>query len=428
MFVLLQQSKRLMAKTGFYLDMRGKAADGMGSLQISVYYNNQTIFIPTGIRLSPSQWKNNTVVGRADSSELNAAISKKKADIDMRLALLSTSALYDGGIVYTARELKALLAGENKIKKETDRQTIDEVFSEFLRQDKANGSKEIYKSTWKKVQLFSKGKSPYMDTIDYRWLVDFNNHLVKTNSVNGRALYMRHLRAVCNFALRMGYMHQYPFEHFTIKTEPTQKRNISVELLREFYHYPTDPVKAKYRDYFFLMFFLIGINAVDLLHATHDMVHEGRLEYRRQKTHSDLLSVKIEPEAQVLLEKYKGNNYLLAAMDTCKHYKSFLHAMNDALGQIGPVIYSYEVGEDLFSEPTRVAKVEPIVPDITSYYARHTWATFAHKLGVSTDVIGLALGHSTRQRVTWVYIEPDRSKVDDANRRVIDYFLGVSDD
>ena len=34
-----------------------------------------------------------------------------------------------------------------------------------------------------------------------------------------------------------------------------------------------------------------------------------------------------------------------------------------------------------------------LFPGITSYYARHTWATIAHKIGISKDVISLALGH-----------------------------------
>ena len=65
----------------------------------------------------------------------------------------------------------------------------------------------------------------------------------------------------------------------------------------------------------------------------------------------------------------------------------------------------------------------PIVPNISSYWARHTWSTIAHKLNISSDVIAMALGHSPVNRTTFIYIKPEQSKVDEANRKVIDYFI-----
>ena len=41
------------------------------------------------------------------------------------------------------------------------------------------------------------------------------------------------------------------------------------------------------------------------------------------------------------------------------------------------------------------------------------------------DTIAQALGHSDRSHsVTMIYIKPDQSRVDEANRRVIDYVIG----
>lgn len=65
-------------------------------------------------------------------------------------------------------------------------------------------------------------------------------------------------------------------------------------------------------------------------------------------------------------------------------------------------------------------------PRLTSYWARHTWATIASELNISEDVISRALGHSfsTGAAVTQVYINFNKSKIDQANRKVIDYILG----
>jgi hypothetical protein len=57
---------------------------------------------------------------------------------------------------------------------------------------------------------------------------------------------------------------------------------------------------------------------------------------------------------------------------------------------------------------------------ISWYYARHTWATIAAELDISDDIIALALGHG-KKTVTDIYIKRNLKKVDDANRKVIDY-------
>ena len=55
------------------------------------------------------------------------------------------------------------------------------------------------------------------------------------------------------------------------------------------------------------------------------------------------------------------------------------------------------------------------------HWARHTWATIAHKIGISKDVISLALGHEFGCKTTGIYIDYDLEQIDKANRKVIDY-------
>ena len=92
---------------------------------------------------------------------------------------------------------------------------------------------------------------------------------------------------------------------------------------------------------------------------------------------------------------------------------------------IGPETKEEVFTDDLFSEPQNIIKTEPIIPGITSYWARHTWATMAYELDLPIDVVSQALGHSMGNRTTLIYIKQDIRKVDKANRAVIDYFLGM---
>lgn len=171
------------------------------------------------------------------------------------------------------------------------------------------------------------------------------------------------------------------------------------------------------------MFYLIGVNTKDLLLARKSQVNEGRFDYIREKT-GKKYSVKIEPEAEELLKRYEGKgDYLLEAMDHCKNYRSFAHQINDALKLIGEE-YTEEIPDmdNLFGEPTLIKRVRPIIPGITTYYARHTWATLAYEAGVPLDIISQALGHSFGNRTTLIYVKFDQNKIDEANRKVLDYF------
>lgn len=410
-----------MAATKFFLDMRGKAKDGKGSILISIYHNASTTSIATGIRVRPENWAKQRIVNLAGADAMNVNLQKQKGDLDKAIALLS---LEDGFANMTAAELKKEISTGEKRKNKTH--FIYQLFNDYLDTGTLkDGTKSIYYSTLKKVLSYS-GENTRIESMDYKWLRGFDKFLSQTQGVNGKSIYLRSLRAVYNFARHSGITIPYPFDSFQIKHEETRKRSIPVEMLRNFYNFPTTPQLAMYRDYFFLMFYLIGINAKDLLLAEKTQVVNDRLEYIREKT-GKRYSIKIEPEAYELLNKYKGSGkYLLEALDHCKHYNNFTREINDAIKEIG--FQTEEVipnMENLFATPTIVKHIKPIIPGITTYYARHTWATFAHELDISSDIIALALGHSSTNRTTFIYIKPDPKKVDDANRRVIDYFKGV---
>ena len=406
-----------MATTRFYLDLRGRAKDGKGSIVITIYHNRTTAMIPTGIRVKPNEWDGNHVIRVVGSDAINAKLTEKKSSLDRSIAYLSIDS--DRFDSMTAPQVKQAIT-EKKVVQPAH--LVSDLFAEYLATDIKEGTKEIYRTTLSKVLSFG-GKTLKMEDINLKWLHQFEKFLSKTQGVNGRAIYLRSLRAICNYALHTNVISSYPFWNFSIKQEPTRKRSVSVELFRKFLDYPTSERNAMFRDYFLLMFLLIGINSKDLLLACKDNLVNGRLEYIREKTHKKY-SIRIEPEAEELLKKYKGKNYLLKAMDGCKHYKSFAHEMNDHLKMIGEeVVEMVPDPEDLFGTPRQIKTVKPIISGISTYYARHCWATFAYEAGIPLDVISQALGHSSGNRTTLIYVKYDQGKVDEANRKVIDFVL-----
>lgn len=172
-----------------------------------------------------------------------------------------------------------------------------------------------------------------------------------------------------------------------------------------------EPWQRFYIDMFKLIFLLIGINIVDL-HRLTDITTEGRIEYGRAKTHR-LYSVKVEPEALEIIECYRGRQGLLLASDRWADHRNFRHQMNKALQAIGRVQRTGRGGKK---------SVTPMFPGLTTYWARHSWATIAASLDIPKETIAHALGHGSNT-VTDIYIDFDQRKVDEANRRVIDWVL-----
>lgn len=391
-----------MASTKLFLDMRGKSMDGKGSVLIRIYKNGTSTTVSTGVRVAPENWIDSKVRNVPGEDALNVKLAEQRTVLDRSIALLSLEESFE---TMTASEVKREILSDRR--KNIRSHTVKELFFEYIETGALKeGTKEIYMNTLKKIIAFS-NENVKISSINLKWIRSFDQFLSEKQGINGRAIYMRSLRAVCNYARHIGEVTSYPFDNFRIKQEETMKRNIPVEVLREFYCAPVSERDEMYRDYFFLMFFLIGINVKDLLLAKKSQIVGERLEYIREKTNKKY-SIKLEPEAIALIVKHSGEGiYLLDAMDHCVHHKSFAREINESIRNIGK---SAENGKG-------------ILPDITTYYARHTWATLAHELGISSDIISMALGHSPTNKTTFIYIKPDISKVDEANRKVIDFFF-----
>jgi integrase len=162
---------------------------------------------------------------------------------------------------------------------------------------------------------------------------------------------------------------------------------------------------------------MIGINSVDLFKMP--PLKSNRISYIRQKTDKERASnvrrieFTLQPEAEEIIKKYAGKNYMLDVMDTYNNHVDFTHRMNLGLQKMGELKRVGRGGKKI---------ITPAFPGITSYWARHTWATLAAELEIPKETIGAALGHAGTS-VTDIYINFDKKKIDEANRKVIDFIL-----
>ncbi len=411
-----------MAAIKPYFDTRTARKDGTYPLKLSVSHKGDTVLISLRIYLLPECW---------DPNKEEVVKDKRKAvynDTLRRRMILAENVILKLGETgelrcLTASELKKRIeAGENPepIPTEESRPLIRDVFRQFIDTCKTNGTKTIYRHTLERLGRFADLDTLTFEEVDTAWLRRFEAALIETNKVNTVALHLRNLRAVFNRAIDEEVISQgvYPFRRFKIAKESTAKRSLSVEELRRLRDYPCEEWQKKWRDMFMLIFYLIGINTVDLMGLTE--VRNGRIEYRRAKTHR-LYSIRVEPEAQAILEKYKGADHLLDFADKYVDHGDFRRRMNAALKKLGPV--EWVANRSKIAPKKNKKQVTPLFPGITSYWARHTWATIAASLDIPKETIAAALGHGGNT-TTDIYIDFDRRKVDEANRRVIDFLNG----
>ena len=397
-----------MANLKIYLDIRHVSVKTKeAGLKVTVFHHGRTAYIPLGVSLKPENWDVTTcaVVKHPRRKTLNEEIKTKVAEY--QLALTQLVAKYDVDTL-SVNELKDMLVDwKNSDKIRIDDNCVMSVFGRFM-EHKTGRTKNLYECTEKKIRAFLGKEADRLrfEQVNVEWLHRFNDYLAQTApSANSRSIHMRNFRAIFNYAIDNEITTNYPFRRFKIKGEPTRKRNFDVETLRAIFNADVlDSWMVRYRDLFKLTFMLIGINFVDLCNLKD--VRNGRIEYVRAKTHK-LYSIKLEPEIEAIIAKYRGDIHLLNYMDTYKDYRSFY--MNTCTG--------------LKAIRERLAEKNIVnIDTLTTYGARHSWATIAASLDIPKETIAAALGHSSHT-VTDIYIEFDYRKVDEANRRVLNWVL-----
>ncbi len=404
-----------MANTRFFLDERGAKAGKPCVLKIAIAHQHKTAYLSLSAKLLPEQWDSvkQKVVGHPDQMLLNVYVSGVKQQVDTFILNLA----HDGRLnSMSASEIKAHCEdamNPDKAEEERKKKLFATRFRLFA-ESKKESTKRIYMETYKRIEEFV-GKqldSLTFEDITKEWLTRFDNYLVpQSPSKNARNIHLRNIRAVFNEAIDDEITTFYPFRRFSIRNVATRKRNLKVDDFRTFINFPCEEHAQKYLDIFKLMFMLLGINIIDLCNLK-EIDNEGRINFYRAKTNR-LYSIKVEPEALEIINKYRGKNYLIDILDRYKDYKDYYRRLNRALKKIGPVKRVGLGGKKIY---------EPLFPEISTYWARHTWATIAASLDIPRDTIAHALGHGTNT-ITDIYIDFDESKVDEANRKVLDWVL-----
>lgn len=242
----------------------------------------------------------------------------------------------------------------------------------------------------------------------------------KNISLNTRSFYLRTLRAAYNTAVEEGIAEQrYPFRKVYTGIAKTAKRALTFGEMQSIKRMELSgrPMHQEARDIFLLCFYMRGISLVDLAHLRKKDLRYGVVTYRRRKT-GQLITIKWEScmnDIKKRLWSLAGTNenaspFLLPiirirhkeeaenANNLHRLYVNAFHLINNKL---------HAIGKELSL---------PLV--LTTYVARHSWASIAKNKNIPISVISEGLGHDS-EKTTQIYLASlDMRLIDEANRTV----------
>ena len=229
---------------------------------------------------------------------------------------------------------------------------------------------------------------------------------------NTSSCYMRSLRALLHH-IQPEREYKEAFKSVYTGNEKTEKRAITEEEIKSLL--PASPLWGgektekieRARDYFLFSFCSMGMPFIDLAFLRKAQVKDGYIDYRRHKT-GQHIRVKIEPLMQEIIDKYtrKDGLYLFPILTSSNHEQ----AMRE-----------YERQRSKYNRLLGQLAKRAQLPHLTSYVARHSWASIAYSNNVALPIISKAMGH-TSTHTTLTYI---REINDQRIEKINDYLLSA---
>ena len=372
-----------MAQLYFYLDTRHSRSDGTYPIKLVVTHNKR-ILVSVNLYATLEDWRDGEFTRRAPNArarnvQLREILNKVERyifDNAEEIAFFS-----DAELKKRVQQLLALSPRNS---------TTLLSFMLRAREGLRPATQALYKWASDKVCAYDAGV--LIGGVTDAWLKGFVVSMRRRGASNNTIrLAFAYISRAVNLAIEEGELMRRPYTSLKVRAEPTRKRSLSIEQLRELRDMPLKGRQEWARDFFFLSFYLLGINVADLWAL--ESCGNPRVEYKRRKT-GTLYSILVPPEARAIMKKWKGDKQLL--------WWQGLRTPGAACTMM-----------------TRYLR--QIMPGLTSYYARHSWATVAAELEVPIETISHALGHQIGSPTTAIYIAFNQKKVDAANRAVIDY-------
>lgn len=369
------------------LDTRREKKSGLYPIKIRVTYLRDRKYYSTGKELSPSAW---------DKLPAN----KSRAAMETKTSIENSFNIVRDHVEAIAFSGDFSFDNLNQRLKKATNDTVNTAFKAKIANLKANdmiGNSMIYDTVLKGLERFAGANIPY-HSITADWLKRYEKFLLSENkSYSTIGIHMRTLRAVLNEAKRVGIIKEsaYPFgrDKYEVKTAEGRKMALTLEQIGQIVRYDDgSPATAKYRDYWLFLYLCNGINVADFVKLKYSNIQNGEIFFVRQKTERTIRTRKeiraiVTEEMQAIINRWGNpprlNSYIFPvlnghedAVTTKKKTQYLTRAINKRMAMIGKKL---EIG------------------NISTYTARHSFATVLKRSGANIAYISESLGHNSLQ-------------------------------
>ena len=383
-----------------------------GTLYFQIIHKRVARTVFTDCRVFTSEWDN------VSSSVITVGTEERKAYLEMVASKLK----------WSMERFTKIIAGKEK---EKAYYSVDDIVSEYNKQPdcptlfnfirsmvtkktaaKRYGTAKTYSDSLASFSSFRNGKDITFDDLNEDIINQYEawmkNKGLKRNS---SSCYLRTFKTLYLKAVELGLTEDKDiFRHVFTGFATTTKRAISIDAIKAIrkLNLENNPALAFARDMFMLSLYLQGMAFVDIAYLKKSDIRNGQLQYSRKKS-GQTLTISWEKPMQEIVDAYshltKDTPYLLPIITKQdgmerKQYEKAEHNVNRYLKKIGEMAGLH-------------------IP-LTTYVARHSWASIMRDMGNDITVVGKGLGHSDI-KTTQIYLSTiDNSTVMKANKR----FLG----
>lgn len=367
------------------LDTRTVNKEGTYPVKIKVYFQGKPKYYPTGICMSTKEELEEVLESKSKKNiEIQDIIGKELSRI-----LNNVDILVERG-TFSFSNLNNML-GKNI------GGTLNEMISAKIKEldnEEKFGTSAFYKGTLSLLKRYMKHDVPIKE-VTVEWLNGLEKFILKTANQTTVAMNMRNIRATMNIAKQVGVIREsdYPFGRgkYQIKEGSGKKKALNKKQLKAIAEYSDGSMTTEfYRDLWLFIYFCNGLNVADLISLKFSDIQNGEISFIRKKTKDRTRDVKriyaaITPEMYSIINKWgndpKKSIYIFpflkpgdSAWEHEKKKKNLTKLINKRMKMIG--------------EKLNLGK-------ITTYVARHTYATVLRNEGVPISIISPMLGHSS---------------------------------
>ncbi|MFT6923144.1 MAG: integrase/recombinase XerD [Crocinitomicaceae bacterium] len=429
-----------MAKIQLKLDTRKSSMKQNDSFPIVLVlsHNSKTRLISLKYSLTPNQWdKNNlTPIDIPNCKHIGAKLRSQLSKAELLLYSLQLELDH-----LTMTELKAMVQAEVYSSETTSPKSKEHYIARRVNTasltDYANqkvirllsagrlGSAEAVKTSMTALNRFiNKESIPFTD-INVITLKNYTAFCYgRGNKPNTIGACLRQVRALFNEAINEDLIEEklYPFRKFKIPRSPkTKNRALRLHEIEEIRKLELKHGSAlcNARNYFLFMFNNMGINFIDLVKLKKSQFSKteydklgnliaGRISYERSKTQGSF-SIKLTNESISVLNQYDVSS---------KVSSEYIFPFGFENTEQGRERYKQQ-RKRVNRKLKELAKLAKIDEELTTYFARHSWATIAKRKMVPITLISEGLGHADL-KTTQIYLGSfDDDVLDDANESIV---------